>query len=61
MRRCGKEIPDERLKALIYASRCVNCEQEAEQEGDDVGPGADEDLRSLSADVITCQAAWSSN
>jgi DnaK suppressor protein len=41
--RCGKEIPDERLKALIYASRCVNCEQEVEQEGDDVSPGADED------------------
>jgi DnaK suppressor protein len=41
--RCGKEIPDERLKALIYASRCVNCEQEVEQEGDDAGPGADED------------------
>jgi RNA polymerase-binding transcription factor DksA len=42
--RCGKEIPEERLKALMYASRCVNCEQEAEQEGDDVSPGADEDL-----------------
>jgi DnaK suppressor protein len=41
--RCGKEIPDERLKALIYASRCVNCEQEVELEGDDASPGADED------------------
>ncbi len=41
--RCGKEIPEERLKALIYASRCVDCEQQAEQEGDDFSPGADED------------------
>jgi RNA polymerase-binding transcription factor DksA len=40
--RCGKEIPEERLKALTYASRCVDCEQRAEQEGDDTTPGPDE-------------------
>jgi DnaK suppressor protein len=31
--RCGKEIPEERLKAIIYATRCVACEHEAEQQG----------------------------
>lgn len=41
--RCGKEIPEERLKALIYASRCVACEEEAEQDRDDLAPGADVD------------------
>ena len=40
--KCGKEIPEERLQALAYASRCVDCEQRVEQEGDDVSPGADE-------------------
>jgi DnaK suppressor protein len=40
--RCGIDIPEERLKALIYASRCVTCEQQAEQEGDDTAPGADQ-------------------
>src|SRR5262245_14900626 len=32
--RCGKAIPEERLKAIIYATRCVACEQQAEQHGD---------------------------
>ncbi|HWY88388.1 MAG TPA: TraR/DksA family transcriptional regulator [Gemmataceae bacterium] len=40
--RCGNDIPEERLKALIYASRCVACEQQAEREGDDTAPGADQ-------------------
>jgi RNA polymerase-binding transcription factor DksA len=30
--RCGKEIPEERLKAVPYASRCVACEGIAEKE-----------------------------
>jgi RNA polymerase-binding transcription factor DksA len=30
---CGKKVPEERLKALVYASRCVECEQQAEREG----------------------------
>ncbi len=34
--RCGKVIPEERLRAVIYASRCVECEQHVEQEGDDI-------------------------
>jgi RNA polymerase-binding protein DksA len=29
---CGKEIPEERLKAVPYASRCVPCEQAVEKE-----------------------------
>jgi RNA polymerase-binding transcription factor DksA len=41
--RCGKDIPEERLKAVVYATRCVSCEQVVEQEGDDVTAGADED------------------
>jgi RNA polymerase-binding transcription factor DksA len=40
--RCGKDIPEERLKVVIYATRCVDCEQAAEQQGDDLSPGADE-------------------
>ena len=30
--RCGKKIPEERLKA-VNASRCVNCERQSEQDG----------------------------
>jgi RNA polymerase-binding transcription factor DksA len=30
--RCEKAIPEGRLKALPYASRCVRCEEKAEQE-----------------------------
>jgi DnaK suppressor protein len=30
---CGKAIPEERLKAMPYASRCVACEEREEQEG----------------------------
>ena len=40
--KCGKEIPEERLKAIVYAARCIACAQQAEQEGDDVSPDADE-------------------
>ena len=29
---CGKHIPEERLKAIPYASRCVACEQTEEHE-----------------------------
>jgi DnaK suppressor protein len=29
--RCGKPIPEERLKAMPYASRCVPCELQVEQ------------------------------
>ena len=29
--RCGKEIPEERLKAVPYASRCVACQEQQEQ------------------------------
>jgi DnaK suppressor protein len=37
--RCGKEIPEGRLRALPYAMRCVECEAQAEKDGDaDVGP-----------------------
>jgi DnaK suppressor protein len=39
--RCGREIPEERLQAMPYASRCVACEQQAEEAGDDTSPGAD--------------------
>ena len=42
--RCGREIPEERLRAVMYASRCIECEQQAEQEGDDISPGADEEI-----------------
>lgn len=31
-RRCGAKIDEERLAALPYASRCVSCEQEVEEE-----------------------------
>jgi RNA polymerase-binding transcription factor DksA len=41
--RCGKDIPEERLKVMTYATRCVDCEQQAEQEGDDTSPGADQE------------------
>ena len=41
--RCGKEIPEERLKVIIYATRCVACEQQAEEQGDDIRHGANED------------------
>jgi DnaK suppressor protein len=41
--KCGQEIPEERLKAIVYATRCIACEQQAEQQGDDTSPGADED------------------
>src|ERR1700730_8626888 len=37
--RCGQEISEERLKAVVYASRCINCERQVEQEGDDTAPG----------------------
>jgi RNA polymerase-binding transcription factor DksA len=30
--RCGKPIPEGRLKEVPYASRCVLCEQQVEQE-----------------------------
>jgi DnaK suppressor protein len=37
---CGKEIPEERLKAVPYATHCVACAQRLEQEtGVDVGQG----------------------
>ena len=40
--RCRKPIPEERLRAVPYASRCVACEEQEEQEGAAaVGPGAD--------------------
>jgi RNA polymerase-binding transcription factor DksA len=39
--RCGQQIPEERLQAMPYASRCVGCEHQAEQAGDDTSPGAD--------------------
>ena len=29
--RCGKEIPEERLKAMTYATRCVRCEEQVEE------------------------------
>jgi DnaK suppressor protein len=32
--RCGKSIPSKRLDAMIYASRCIQCEQQVEEEGD---------------------------
>jgi len=32
--RCGKMIPQERLSAVVYASRCIQCEEQAEREGD---------------------------
>jgi DnaK suppressor protein len=41
--RCGKDIPEERLKVMTYATRCVDCEQQAEQDGDDTSPGADQE------------------
>jgi len=34
---CGKEIPEGRLTALPYASRCIACEQQVEKE---LGPFA---------------------
>jgi DnaK suppressor protein len=37
--RCGQDIPEERLKVVTYATRCVSCEQLAELEGD-ISPGA---------------------
>ena len=39
--RCGREIPEARLDAVPYASRCVACEQREEvEEGPDLGLGA---------------------
>jgi len=35
--RCGKEIPEARLAAVPYASRCITCEQQVEKE---MGPYA---------------------
>jgi DnaK suppressor protein len=39
---CGAEIPQARLKAMTYASRCVTCEQLREQKGEDLSPNAEE-------------------
>jgi DnaK suppressor protein len=38
---CGRTIPEARLRALPYASRCVACEERLEnEEGADLGQGA---------------------
>jgi len=41
-KRCGKPIPEGRLDAIPYATRCAACEAKAEEEeGGEPGPGAE--------------------